>query len=144
MQQARTEIGIVWWTKLYSLVHWIYYMRILGDPSFWEILPLVVSVSELRLVVCGKLGESRSRVGRSEGRSAGGARRGRIWVHCTWVHILTHSFSCATPSQEKKEKTSFHTLCIHDKSSVAAHLYFIFSQLIICYWWGADCVAQKD
>ena len=27
-------------------------------------MPLVVSVSELRLVVCGKLGESRSRMGR--------------------------------------------------------------------------------
>ena len=47
-------------------------------------MPLVVSVSELRLVVCGKLGESRSRMGRigeGWGASTGGARRGDLSTH---------------------------------------------------------------
>ena len=55
-------------------------------------MPLVVSVSELRLVVCGKLGESRSRMGRigeGWGAGTGGARRGGF--EYTWVHTLTIS-----------------------------------------------------
>ena len=52
-------------------------------------------MSELRLVVCGKLGESRSRMGRigeGWGASTGGARRG---------DLSTHGF---TLSLEKKSK----------------------------------------